>query len=255
MTPQVNSEFYTGWLDHWGDQHAVVDSRKVSRVLDEMLAMGASVNMYVSSHTSSSHFWPECFFLLAPNPSRSATLSCSSLARTFGGFLLFVTLYERIYPYIFLFRYMFEGGTNFGYWNGNKRIFKKAFFTLEQVSEHLCVPFSVGADHDTRFRSVVTSYDYDAPLSEAGDPTEKLFAIRDVIKQVRHCRPLRCIGDFNTHPRSTFLSSLETFPLARCHQQLQSLPTACCRWKGYCCFLPFHNLIVRWTWSDLGTRL
>lgn len=31
---------------------------------------------------------------------------------------------------------------------------------------------------------MVTSYDYDAPLSEAGDPTEKLLAIRDVIKQV-----------------------------------------------------------------------
>lgn len=98
--PLVNSEFYTGWLDHWGDQHAVVDQRKVSLVLAEMLVMGANVNMY-----------------------------------------------------------MFEGGTNFGYWNG--------------------------ADHDTRFRSVVTSYDYDAPLSEAGDPTEKLFAIRDVIKLFR----------------------------------------------------------------------
>uniref|UniRef100_A0A8C3AGD2 Galactosidase, beta 1-like n=1 Tax=Cyclopterus lumpus TaxID=8103 RepID=A0A8C3AGD2_CYCLU len=98
--PLVNSEFYTGWLDHWGDPHAVVDAQKVSRVLEEMLIMGANVNMY-----------------------------------------------------------MFEGGTNFGYWNG--------------------------ADHDTRFRSVVTSYDYDAPLSEAGDPTEKLLAIRDVIKQFR----------------------------------------------------------------------
>ncbi|XP_031714542.1 beta-galactosidase-1-like protein [Anarrhichthys ocellatus] len=98
--PLVNSEFYTGWLDHWGDQHAVVDAQKVSRVLQEMLIMRANVNMY-----------------------------------------------------------MFEGGTNFGYWNG--------------------------ADHDTRFRSVVTSYDYDAPLSEAGDPTEKLLAIRDVIKQFR----------------------------------------------------------------------
>lgn len=98
--PLVNSEFYTGWLDHWGDQHAVVDVQKVSRVLGEMLTMGANVNMY-----------------------------------------------------------MFEGGTNFGYWNG--------------------------ADHDTRFRSVVTSYDYDAPLTEAGDPTEKLLAIRDVIKQFR----------------------------------------------------------------------
>ncbi|KAM7407558.1 hypothetical protein PAMA_003331 [Pampus argenteus] len=98
--PLVNSEFYTGWLDHWGEQHAVVDAQKVSRVLAEMLTMGANVNMY-----------------------------------------------------------MFEGGTNFGYWNG--------------------------ADHDNRFRSVVTSYDYDAPLSEAGDPTEKLLAIRDVIKQFR----------------------------------------------------------------------
>lgn len=54
MTSQVNSEFYTGWLDHWGDQHAAVDSRKVSRVLDQMLVMGANVNMYVSSNTSSS---------------------------------------------------------------------------------------------------------------------------------------------------------------------------------------------------------
>ncbi|KAM7380624.1 hypothetical protein PAMP_003905 [Pampus punctatissimus] len=90
--PLVNSEFYTGWLDYWGDQHAVVDAQKVSRMLAEMLTMGANVNMY-----------------------------------------------------------MFEGG----------------------------------ADHDNRYRSVVTSYDYDAPLSEAGDPTEKLLAIRDVIKQFR----------------------------------------------------------------------
>lgn len=30
----------------------------------------------------------------------------------------------------------------------------------------------------------ITSYDYDAPLTEAGDPTDKYFAIRDVIGQV-----------------------------------------------------------------------
>ncbi|XP_053732178.1 beta-galactosidase-1-like protein isoform X1 [Synchiropus splendidus] len=98
--PLVNSEFYTGWLDHWGEPHASVDATRVSRMLGQMLAMGANVNMY-----------------------------------------------------------MFEGGTNFGYWNG--------------------------ADHDTKYRPVLTSYDYDAPLSEAGDPTEKLLAIRDVIKQFR----------------------------------------------------------------------
>lgn len=30
-----------------------------------------------------------------------------------------------------------------------------------------------------------TSYDYDSPLTEAGDLTEKYFAIREVIKMVR----------------------------------------------------------------------
>ncbi|XP_075789028.1 beta-galactosidase-1-like protein [Pelodiscus sinensis] len=50
---------------------------------------------------------------------------------------------------------MFQGGTNFGYWSG--------------------------ADYKGRYQPVTTSYDYDAPLSEAGDPTEKLFAIRTVI--------------------------------------------------------------------------
>uniref|UniRef100_A0A3B1IU17 Galactosidase, beta 1-like n=1 Tax=Astyanax mexicanus TaxID=7994 RepID=A0A3B1IU17_ASTMX len=44
---QVNSEFYTGWLDHWGDKHASVETQKVSRMLEDMLSMGASVNMWV----------------------------------------------------------------------------------------------------------------------------------------------------------------------------------------------------------------
>ena len=30
---------------------------------------------------------------------------------------------------------------------------------------------------------MTTSYDYDAPISEAGDLTEKYFAIRDVVKR------------------------------------------------------------------------
>lgn len=42
---QVNSEFYTGWLDHWGSPHAVVSSALVAKSLNEILAMGANVNM------------------------------------------------------------------------------------------------------------------------------------------------------------------------------------------------------------------
>ncbi|WP_413353511.1 glycoside hydrolase family 35 protein [Microbacterium sp. 1P06AB] len=51
--------------------------------------------------------------------------------------------------------YMFHGGTNFGTTNG--------------------------ANDKGRYLPIVTSYDYDAPLDEAGDPTEKYHAFRDVI--------------------------------------------------------------------------
>ena len=51
--------------------------------------------------------------------------------------------------------YMFHGGTNFGH--------------------------TGGANDKGRYLPIVTSYDYDAPLDEAGNPTEKYFAFRDVI--------------------------------------------------------------------------
>ncbi|XP_041840027.1 beta-galactosidase [Melanotaenia boesemani] len=93
--PLVNSEFYTGWLDHWGSPHSVVSSAAVAKSLNHILALGANVNLYV-----------------------------------------------------------FIGGTNFGYWNGA----------------------------NSPYAAQPTSYDYDAPLTEAGDLTEKYFAIREVIK-------------------------------------------------------------------------
>ncbi|KFQ21958.1 Beta-galactosidase, partial [Merops nubicus] len=92
--PLVNSEFYTGWLDHWGHRHSVVPTETIAKTLNEILARGANVNLY-----------------------------------------------------------MFIGGTNFGYWNGA----------------------------NMPYMPQPTSYDYDAPLSEAGDLTEKYFALREVI--------------------------------------------------------------------------
>ncbi len=53
--------------------------------------------------------------------------------------------------------YMFIGGTNFG--------------------------FMSGANHYERFAPDVTSYDYDAILSECGDVTPKYHAVREVIKK------------------------------------------------------------------------
>uniref|UniRef100_A0A5F9CHI1 Galactosidase beta 1 like n=1 Tax=Oryctolagus cuniculus TaxID=9986 RepID=A0A5F9CHI1_RABIT len=96
--PLVNSEYYTGWLDYWGQNHSTRSVLAVTKGLENMLNLGASVNMY-----------------------------------------------------------MFHGGTNFGYWNG--------------------------ADEKGRFLPITTSYDYDAPISEAGDPTPKLFALRNVISK------------------------------------------------------------------------
>ena len=95
--PLVNSEYYTGWLDYWGRPHQTREPTLIARHLDSILALNASVNMY-----------------------------------------------------------MLIGGTNIGFING--------------------------ADLDPGFLPIPTSYDYDAPLSEAGDPTEKYQLIRDVIK-------------------------------------------------------------------------
>lgn len=53
--------------------------------------------------------------------------------------------------------YMFIGGTNFG--------------------------FTSGANHNDKFRPDVTSYDYDALLTECGDITPKYLAIRDVVQK------------------------------------------------------------------------
>lgn len=97
--PLVNSEFYTGWLDHWGQSHSRRDMKQVADSLDAILKLNANVNMY-----------------------------------------------------------MFIGGTNFGFWNGANG----------------------GA---TSYLPQPTSYDYDAPLTEAGDPWDKYTAIRDVIKK------------------------------------------------------------------------
>jgi len=61
--------------------------------------------------------------------------------------------------------YMFHGGSSFG--------------------------MMAGASQSTgNYRGNVTSYDYDAPLDEAGHPTKKFFAYRDIILKYTHGKPL-----------------------------------------------------------------
>ena len=97
--PLVNSEFYTGWLDHWGEKHQTKSAATVAKSLDKILSMNASVNFY-----------------------------------------------------------MYEGGTNFGFMNG-------ASFDF------------------IAYQPNPTSYDYDAPLTEAGDATTKFHILRETISK------------------------------------------------------------------------
>ena len=45
--PLVNSEFYPGWLDHWGEPHQTRSPGEVAKYLDMILALNASVNLYM----------------------------------------------------------------------------------------------------------------------------------------------------------------------------------------------------------------
>jgi beta-galactosidase len=98
--PYIDSEFYTGWLDHWSETHETVDTSAVTSTLSAILALNASVSMY-----------------------------------------------------------MYHGGTNFNFTGG------------------------ANGDNLADLEPDPTSYDYDAPLNEAGDPTDKYYAIRDTIAQ------------------------------------------------------------------------
>jgi beta-galactosidase len=53
--------------------------------------------------------------------------------------------------------YMFHGGSTFGFMNG--------------------------ANKSKVYKPIISGYDYDSPLDEAGRPTEKFFALRNVIKK------------------------------------------------------------------------
>lgn len=43
--PNVNSEYYPGWLDHWEQPHQQRDTKPICDTLDKMLALNASVNV------------------------------------------------------------------------------------------------------------------------------------------------------------------------------------------------------------------
>ncbi|OAE20031.1 hypothetical protein AXG93_2584s1150 [Marchantia polymorpha subsp. ruderalis] len=99
-SPSLSSEFYTGWLTHWGEQLAQTDPEYTAAALDRILYLNASVVLY-----------------------------------------------------------MLHGGTNFGFTSGSN--------TGSSVRD---------------FLPDITSYDYDAPIGEAGDiDNPKFQALKAVL--------------------------------------------------------------------------
>ncbi|NRQ36193.1 beta-galactosidase [Nonomuraea sp. NN258] len=47
-SPLFCMEFWCGWFDHWGQEHVVRDPADAADTLERMLAMGASVNLYMA---------------------------------------------------------------------------------------------------------------------------------------------------------------------------------------------------------------
>ena len=53
----MNSEFYTGVLDHWGQPHSETDMTRVAKSLDAILALGANVNLSVCAKVTLLVVW------------------------------------------------------------------------------------------------------------------------------------------------------------------------------------------------------
>lgn len=97
--PLMSMEFWSGWFDHWGENHHIYKADGIAELTKAILVSGGSVNFY-----------------------------------------------------------MYHGGTNFGFMNGGN------------VDKGI-------------YKPTITSYDYDAPLSESGEPTEKFFQIKEMIQK------------------------------------------------------------------------
>ncbi|KAI2668147.1 Beta-galactosidase [Labeo rohita] len=66
--PQVNSEFYTGWLDHWGKKHSVIPTAAVVKSLNEILQVGANVNLYMFIGGTNFGYWNGANSPYGPQP-------------------------------------------------------------------------------------------------------------------------------------------------------------------------------------------
>lgn len=74
--------------------------------------------------------------------------------------------------------YMFHGGTNFGFMNGANILGYNGIINNNKV-KNMC--FNLGVELMPSYVPDVTSYDYDAPVSESGQYNTKYNATKEMI--------------------------------------------------------------------------
>ena len=104
--PIMVTEFWSGWFDHWREEHHHYGTEELENKTRFILESGASINFY-----------------------------------------------------------MYVGGTNWGFWNGANAM--------------------TGKESDERYNPTITSYDYDAPISEAGDVKPKWHVLKKLLQDLK----------------------------------------------------------------------
>jgi beta-galactosidase GanA len=153
--PIMAMEFYSGWADHWTEQHRTRDLTDFRDNYEQVLAWPGSVNLY-----------------------------------------------------------MFHGGTNWGFMNGANN----------------------GVGDNSNFQPITTSYDFDAPLTEAGDYTPKYDAIRELMKKYNtietytpdppEVKNRRVYSSLDVNGQLRFENILRQAPdyIVNCFQSMENLP-------------------------------
>jgi beta-galactosidase len=131
--PAFSSETYPGWLTHWGEPLAHVDTTEIKKQITYLLQHKRSFNLYV-----------------------------------------------------------IHGGTNFGYTAG------------------------ANAFSPTQFQPDITSYDYDAPIDEQGNPTPKYFALRRLISSYVSYK----VPEVPAHVKTTAIPQFDLHPFTSIWQNL-----------------------------------
>lgn len=89
--------------------------------------------------------------------------------------------------------YLAHGGTNFG--------------------------LTAGANSNTGFKADITSYDYDAPINEQGNATEKYRQLRELIKQYAHWD----VPEIPDPLPMIRVDQMELVPIASLYENIESL--------------------------------